>query len=162
VGAIATRRSAVAEIGDTAGMSPTAVEGPTDPASDNLALVRRYLRAVESGATGEVLAAFYHPDVVQEELPNRLNPHGARRDLRGILAAAERGKQAVSAQRYQILGEAASGGRVALEVQWSGTVAVPLGTLPAGGELRARFAMFLDLRDGKITAQRNYDCFYPF
>jgi ketosteroid isomerase-like protein len=143
-------------------MCPTAVEGPTDLASDNLALVRRYLGAIESGATGEALAAFYDPDVVQEELPNRLNPHGARRDLRGILAAAERGKRAMSAQRFQVLSEVASHDRVALEVQWTGTVAAPLGTLPAGGELRARFGMFLDLRDGKITAQRNYDCFYPF
>jgi ketosteroid isomerase-like protein len=51
---------------------------------------------------------------------------------------------------------------VALEVRWSGTLAVPVGSFPAGGEMRARFAVFLDFRDGKIVAQRNYDCFEPF
>ncbi len=131
-------------------------------AADNLALLHRYLQAVEGGATGETLAAFYTTDAVQEELPNRLTPQGARRDLRAILAAAERGQRALSAQRYEILGEVASADRVAVEVKWTATVAAPIGTLPAGGELRARFAMFLEIRDGRIASQRNYDCFYPF
>ena len=41
-------------------------------------------------------------------------------------------------------------------------LAIPLGTLPAGGEMRARFAVFLQFRDGKIVSQRNYDCFEPW
>jgi ketosteroid isomerase-like protein len=41
-------------------------------------------------------------------------------------------------------------------------VAVPIGTLAVGGQLRARFAMFLEIREGRIARQRNYDCFYPF
>ncbi len=32
----------------------------------------------------------------------------------------------------------------------------------AGTELRTRFAQVLELRDGKIVALRNYDCFYPW
>jgi hypothetical protein len=48
--------------------------------TDNLALVRRYLIAVASGTTGAALAAFYAPDAVQEEFPNRLMATGARRD----------------------------------------------------------------------------------
>jgi ketosteroid isomerase-like protein len=28
-------------------------------------------------------------------------------------------------------------------------------------EMRTRFAQVLELRDGKIVALRNYDCFYP-
>jgi len=79
-----------------------------------------------------------------------------------ILAAAERGQRALSAQRYEVLNEVASPDRVAVEVQWTGTIAVPIGTLPVGGQLRARFAMFLEIREGRIARQRNYDCFYPF
>jgi ketosteroid isomerase-like protein len=130
--------------------------------ADNLALLHRYLRAVEDGATGDALAAFYTADAVQDELPNRLTPQGARRDLRMILAAAERGQRAMSAQRFEVLGEVVSADRIAVEVQWTGTVAVPIGTLPVGGQLRARFAMFLEIREGRIARQRNYDCFYPF
>jgi ketosteroid isomerase-like protein len=28
--------------------------------------------------------------------------------------------------------------------------------------MRAHFAVFIELRDGKIAEQRNYDCFEPF
>jgi ketosteroid isomerase-like protein len=37
-----------------------------------------------------------------------------------------------------------------------------LRTALAGGQMRARFAAFLQFRDGKIVAQRNYDCFKPW
>jgi ketosteroid isomerase-like protein len=133
---------------------------PTEAA--NLQAVRRYLDALSRGVTGDALAAFFTEDVVQEEFPNRLVPQGARRGLRELLEGAERGRRVMAAQRWEIRSETASGDRVALEVVWTGTLAVPLGTLPAGGEMRARFAVFLELRGGRIAAQRNYDCFDPW
>jgi ketosteroid isomerase-like protein len=68
----------------------------------------------------------------------------------------------MAAQRYEVLNAIGSGDRVAVEVRWTGTLAVPLGSLPAGGQMRARFAIFLELRDGRIVRQRNYDCFEPW
>ena len=35
--------------------------------SENLNLARRYLEAIEAGATGNELAGFFAPEVVQEE-----------------------------------------------------------------------------------------------
>ena len=35
-------------------------------------------------------------------------------------------------------------------------------SLAAGQDMRVSSAMFLELRDGRIVAQRNYDCFEPF
>jgi ketosteroid isomerase-like protein len=116
--------------------------------TDNLTIARHYLEALENGVTGEALAEYYAPDVVQEEFPNRLAANGARRDLAAILEGAERAL--------------ASGDQVALEVLWVGTLAVPMGSIPVGGEMRAHFAVFLDFRDGKIVGQRNYDCFEPW
>jgi len=130
--------------------------------SANLHAARRYLTAIQSGATGDALAAFFTEDVVQEEFPNRLVPAGARRDLAAILEGAVRGQTVLTAQRYDIHSATAAGDRVALEVSWTGTLAIPIGSVPAGGEMRARFAVFLDFRDGRIAAQRNYDCFDPF
>lgn len=130
--------------------------------TDNLALVRRYLDAVASGATGDALAAFYAPDVVQEEFPNRLMASGARRDLAAILDAAVRGQSVMTSQSFELRNAVVQGEQVALEVQWIGTLAIPFGSLPAGGQMRARFAQFFQLRDGKIVAQRNYDCFDPW
>jgi ketosteroid isomerase-like protein len=127
-----------------------------------LELTRRYFAALEAGATGDALAAFYAPEVVQEELPNRLSPQGVRRDLPAILDAAARGQRVMASQRYEILHALADGDRVAVEFRWSGTLAVPVGSLPAGAEMRGRFACFLEFRAGRIIAQRNYDCFEPW
>ena len=130
--------------------------------SDNLALARSYLEAIERGATGDELADFFTDDVVQEEFPNRLTPQGARRGLAEILEGAERGQKVMRKQRFELLHALAEGDHVALEVRWTGTLAIPLGSLPAGGEMRARFGVFLDFRDGRIHRQRNYDCFDPW
>ena len=131
-------------------------------ANDNLAIAQRYIAAVERGETGDALAAFYNPDVVQEEFPNRLLPNGARRDLRAILDAADRGQQVTTSQQFDVLHAVASADDVVLEMQWTATLAVPLGSIPAGGQMRARFAVVMEFRDGKIARQRNYDCFDPW
>jgi len=55
-----------------------------------------------------------------------------------------------------------NGNHVALKVQWTGTLAVAFGAIPAGGQMRARIVVFLEFRDGKIIQQRNYDCFEPW
>ena len=87
---------------------------------------------------------------------------GARRDLAQLREAGERGEKVVESQRYEIRTAIASGDTVALEVEWTATLKVPVGTLPAGGQMRAHFGVFLEFRDGRIAAQRNYDCFEPF
>ncbi len=130
--------------------------------SANLEMVRRYLQAIENGATGAALAAFYAPEVVQEEFPNRLVVNGARRDLAAILEGAERGQKVISAQTYEIRNVVEQGNSVALEVLWTGTMAIPFGSLAVGDKMRAHFAVFIELHDGKIVAQRNYDCFDPW
>jgi len=125
----------------------------------NLDAARQYLAAITRRATGDALARFFAPDVVQEELPNRVSPDGKRRKLAGILEAAELGQRVLSEQRFEIRSAISTGDRVILEVLWVGTLAIPFGTIPAGGEMRAHSAMFLEFREGKIAAQRNYDCF---
>lgn len=130
--------------------------------SANLQAARRYLAAIEAGATGDALAAFFTEDVVQEEFPNRLVPAGARRDLHAILDGAVRGQAVLTSQRFDVQRATVQGDRVALEVVWTGTLAIPIGSVRPGEALRARFAVFLDYRGGRIAAQRNYDCFDPF
>ena len=130
--------------------------------TDNLAIARRYLEALENGVDGSALADFFTKDVVQEEFPNRLSPIGAHRDLAAILDAARRGKQVMRAQRFEIRNSIVDGDNVALEVFWSGLLAVPVDTLPADSEMRAHFSVWLEFRDGKIARQHNYDCFDPW
>lgn len=130
-------------------------------ASSNLEIAREYLRAIERGATGE-LGRFFSPDAVQQEFPNRLSPQGRRNTLADMLRGAQTGQKILAKQHYEIQSEIEMGDRVALEVIWTGTMAIAAFELKAGQEMRAHFAMFLDFRDGKIIAQRNYDCFDPW
>ncbi len=68
----------------------------------------------------------------------------------------------MSAQHFEIVNALVNGSHAAVEAIWTGTLAIPLGSLPAGGQMRARFGVFLEFRDGQIIRQRNYDCFDPF
>jgi steroid delta-isomerase-like uncharacterized protein len=128
----------------------------------NLERAKAYLEALEAGATGDALARFYAEDVVQEEFPNRLLPNGAKRDLAALLDGAVRGQQGMRQQRFELVRAHEAGDTVVMEVIWTGTLTVAALGLPAGGQMRARFALFLEFRDGRIARQRNYDCFDPW
>jgi ketosteroid isomerase-like protein len=131
-------------------------------ANDNLEIVKQYLASIESGAPFDEVAKYLAADVVQTEFPNRLVPDGATRRLPELAAAAASGRKVVSAQRYEIRNAVAQGEHVALEVKWTGTLAIPFGTIPAGGEMTAHFGVFFVVRDGRIQSQNNYDCFDPW
>jgi ketosteroid isomerase-like protein len=79
-----------------------------------------------------------------------------------MLEGAVRGQQILRAQRYEVRAAYADGPVVILEVVWIGTLAITVGAIPAGGEMRAHFAVVLEIADGRIVRQRNYDCFDPF
>ena len=127
----------------------------------NVALVQSYFATIEYGVDPAEIADFHAPDFVQTEFPNKFEPNGANRDLAGLQEAAERGRSSMSSQRFELLNIFADGSTVVVEAEWSGTFAVSSGDLASGTIIRARFAQFFELREGRITAQRNYDCFYP-
>ena len=130
--------------------------------ADNLATIQAYLAAVEANATGAALARFYTPDAMQVELPNRLNPNGGQSDLPTLLERAEKVPALLRSQRFVLNAALAQGDRVAIEAVWTGELAVPFGSLTAGSTMRAHFAIFFELREGRIQSQRNYDCFDPW
>jgi ketosteroid isomerase-like protein len=133
---------------------------PNGNETNNTATARRYLAALERGESADTIAEFFHADVIAEELPNRLSPGGVRRDLPALLHGVEQGLKVIASQRFEVLGALAEGERVALEVAWSGTLTCSYGEkLPEGTMLRARLAIFLAFRAGRIISQRNYDCY---
>ena len=77
-----------------------------------------------------------------EIFPSRFFPNGSRDDLARIRAAADRGNKAMTRQKYEIKNELSSGDTVALEIVWTGTLAVPFQSKPAGAKMRACFAAF--------------------
>jgi ketosteroid isomerase-like protein len=130
--------------------------------ADNAAVARAYVNALASGAGPDALEEFFAPDVVQEEFPNRLLPDGATRDLAALRESRRRGRALMSGETYDVLSTTAEGDRVAVELLWVGTVGAAVGPFAAGQQLRARFAIFLWFRGGRIVRQHNYDCFWPW
>ena len=132
---------------------------PSNPAQRT---VLAFIDALTRQADLDELGALLAPDVVSEELPNRLFPQGARRDRAAMLAGAVRGRSVVTDQRWsveQIFGE---GEDVALAFAWQGTLAVDAGSIPRGTTLRARCLGVFRVRDGQITSHRSYDCYEPW
>jgi ketosteroid isomerase-like protein len=125
----------------------------------NLETARRYLAAIEQG--GDPFE-FLSPGIEQIEYPNQFVPDGASRDLSAMREAAQRGAAVIRSQRYEVRNAIAYENEVALEVLWVGVLSLPVKSIPAGGEMRAHFGVFLTFRDGLIIRQRNYDCFDPF
>ena len=126
-------------------------------ASSNSSLVRQYLLAVASLGSFDDVANFFSPDIVFQEFPNRIAPQGRVRRAADLRAAYEQGRQTYTVQRIVEAGD-----EIAVELEWVGTLAIPVMNLPAGSEMKAFVAMFLTFRDGKIISQRNYDCYPPF
>jgi ketosteroid isomerase-like protein len=126
----------------------------------NLDRAKAYLQAIER--RDPAMIDCFAPDVVQREFPNRLVPGGATRDLEALREGSRRGQQVLQSERYEIVNALEQGAEVALEVIWTGILAVPIGQLAAGDAMRAHFGVFLTFRDGRIVSQRNYDCFDPF
>ena len=128
----------------------------------NIDVVRTYLNALQSGEAGDALPRFFTDDIQQIEMPNQLNKHGQESNLEHILQRSQQGLKVLQRQQYEIVSEIAQGDRVAIEARWTGVLAIAFGTLTAGTEMKASFAIFFHLRDGRIALQRNYDCFDPW
>ena len=79
-----------------------------------------------------------------------------------LRAAYEQGRKILRSQTYRVQRIVEAGDEVAVELEWSGILAVAVMGLAAGSEMKAFVAMFLTFRDGKIVSQRNYDCYPPF
>ena len=122
--------------------------------------VLSYLRAVESHDLDEV-ARWLHLEVEVTEHPNRISPAGKRYDHAEVRAAGERGKALLASERYEVRSMIVDGDRAAVQIEWSGTLAVAAGPLPAGHVMRAQICSIIELRDGKVWRQEQYDCFLP-
>jgi hypothetical protein len=131
-------------------------------AAGNLEIVIELLKAISEGKSGEELGRFYDEKAVQTEYPNLLSQKIVERSLPDILEASIRGKKAVSRQKYEIVKSYSMGDTVIVEAVWTGKLAVPIGKLAAGEEIKAYFAQFLQFKNSRIIKHRTYDCFENF
>jgi len=123
-----------------------------------LVFLQRYLRGVEEGADP---SAFYTPDAVLIEHPNKLAPKGVTRDLAAIIEAGKRGQAILERQTNELESAVIESDHAALTLRWTGwfKIDIPQLDVKAGDAMRARFAQFYTLRDGRIARQETFDCF---
>lgn len=123
-------------------------------------IVTAYIRAIEAHQL-ETVASFLHPEVELVEHPNQLNLNGKHYDGAAIREAGERGAKLLASERYAIRSMIVEGERAAVLIDWSGTLGVAAGPLPAGHVMRAQICSVIELRDGKVWRQEQFDCFAP-
>ncbi len=125
-------------------------------------IAAEFIRTLQSRNSAEELIKFYHKDIEQIEFPNTLTKNKTVRNLDDLKLASERGKKVLQKEEYKILKSYSFENTVIIEALWTGTLAIPIGNIPAGGQMKAHFAQFYEFQDDKIIKQRNYDCFEPF
>ena len=129
---------------------------------DILTIAKNYLKALKAGKSGKELAIFFHPDVIQTELPNKLNPKGVTNDLHQILDRVEKSKKLLKTQNFEIYEAVVNEDTVVMQITWTGVVATSVGTISTGQTMKGYFAMFLQFQNGQIIKQTNYNCFDDF
>ncbi len=129
---------------------------------DNNAIVKEFIHTLQNRKSAAELLRFYHPDVEQIEFPNTLTKAKTVRTLADLENASNKGNKVLQKEEYEILKSYAFKNTVIIEAIWTGTLALPIGAIPIGGQMKAYFAQFYEFKDGKIIRQRNYDCFEPF
>jgi len=128
---------------------------------DRVKAARALFAAIERGDQAALLE-LYAENAVQVEHPNRLKPKGDRRAPAGMAADLARGKQMLREEHYELLEATAAGDSVALQVKWTGVVAVPVGALQPGDKMVCESGIFLRFAGDRIVEQHNYDCFEDF
>lgn len=132
------------------------------PKNDVQAIAADFIHTLQNRTSFDDLLRFYHPDIQQIEFPNTLTKSTTVRTLADLKDASERGRTVLQKEEYDIVKSYTLGNTVIIEAVWTGTLAMPMGHIPIGGQMKAHFAQFFDFKDGKIIRQRNYDCFEPF
>lgn len=130
--------------------------------TSNEKTVLDYLKMLEQRKTSIELENFYHPEVEQVEFPNAVTKTTTMRSLNDLKDASEKGSKLLTKEEYEVKHIFSIDNTVVLECIWRGTLAIPLGNIPIGGQMIAHFAQIFEFKDGKIFRQRNYDCFEPF
>jgi ketosteroid isomerase-like protein len=115
-------------------------------------IVTAYLRAIESHDL-DAVASFLHDDVELVEHPNKISPNGKRANKAEMRAAGERGAALLASERYDVRQMIVDGDRCAVLTVWTGT-------LVDGRAMTAQICSVIEIKDGKVYRQEQYDCFH--
>src|SRR5271165_4622101 len=106
----------------------------------NEQLAIEFISALQNRTFFADLARFYHEDIEQIEFPNAVVKNTAIRNLNDLKQGAEKGKKLLQKEVYEVIRSFVSGNTVIIEAVWTGTLAIPFGNIPVGGQMKAYFA----------------------
>jgi hypothetical protein len=127
-----------------------------------ISIIEAYFAEIEQGISAESFSKFYTDDALQIDFPNLMVPNGLTQAVSELQYSTTKSKGVLSSQKVDILRYFEVGNTLIVEASWTGTLALPIGQIPIGGQMKASFARFYEFENGKIRRQRNYDCFDPF
>jgi len=127
-----------------------------------IAIIEAYFAEIEQGISAESFSKYYTDDALQIDFPNLMVPNGLMQAVSELQYSTTKSKGVLSSQKVKILRYFEVGNTLIVEASWTGTLALPIGQIPIGGQMKASFARFYEFENGKIRRQRNYDCFDPF
>ena len=126
-------------------------------------MVRKYLQLLETfELDADKFSGLFHDEFKQKEFPNQLNTTGQESDLSNLFERMKIGRQILQTQRFDIISHIEEEGRLMIEANWHGQMALDARTFKKDQLLRAHFCMVFEFRDHKLFRQRNYDCFESF
>jgi ketosteroid isomerase-like protein len=124
-------------------------------------VVRAYVAAVEAQDMDEV-QKWLADDVEIVEHPNTVSKNGRRYGKAEAKAAGERGKALMASEKYDVTSVLVDGDRAVLQITWSGTLGHGGHEHHRGGHvMKAHICCVMEVRNGKIWRQEQYDCFHP-
>jgi hypothetical protein len=119
-----------------------------------------FIRVLEAGGGAAEIRPYLADSFVLVEAPHLLAPEGSTRTLDDVLAGADQSSQVVADQKFVIRRTTCEGGRVAVEADWSATVLMDIRYWDRGETIRARTSSVFEVRDGLLTSQDSYDCYF--
>jgi limonene-1,2-epoxide hydrolase len=122
--------------------------------------VLEFIRVLEAGGGAAEIRPYLADSFVLVEAPHLLAPEGSTRTLDDVLAGADQSSQVVADQKFVIRRTTCEGGRVAVEADWSATVLMDIRYWDRGETIRARTSSVFEVRDGLLTSQDSYDCYF--
>ncbi|MFE8885407.1 nuclear transport factor 2 family protein [Pseudarthrobacter enclensis] len=122
--------------------------------------VLEFIRVLEAGGGAAEIRPYLADSFVLVEAPHLLAPEGSTRTLDDVLAGADQSSQVVADQKFVIRRTTCEGGRVAVEADWSATALMDIRYWDRGETIRARTSSVFEVRDGLLTSQDSYDCYF--
>jgi ketosteroid isomerase-like protein len=124
--------------------------------TENETAARRCVDMFNQGNIAAWVETCYAKDAHWIELPRQSTPAGQQGGPELIRSSGEAVLKFAPDRRMTIRGLIAQNDQVALEIDWQGTTAAPMGNLPAGSTLCYRVATILTFVDGLIVKEVDY------